>query len=82
MMVDTVQPEHRLVLVTGFPVVKVLSSSGEAIPTRLALVSSNLFSTLVTPEVVGDGLLPAIASLLSSTLKAPRPATLATCPGI
>ena len=68
-VVHAVQPQDRLVLVTGFPVVKVLSSSGEAIPARLALVSSNLFSTLVTPEVVGDGLLPAIASLLSSTLK-------------
>ena len=46
MVVDTVQPKHRLVLVTSFPVVEVLSSSGEAIPARLALVSGSILPTL------------------------------------
>ena len=45
-MVDTVQPQNRLVLVTSFPVVEVLSSSGEAIPARLALVSGSILPTL------------------------------------
>ena len=67
-MVDTVQPQNRLVLVTSFPVVEVLSSSGEAIPARLALVGGNLLPTLVAPEGVGDGLFPAVAPLLSSAL--------------
>ena len=31
MVVGTVQPKHRLVLVTSFPVVEVLSSSGNGI---------------------------------------------------
>ena len=71
MVVDTVQPQHRLVLVTSFPVVEVLSSSGVAIPARLALVGGDLLPTLVAPEGVGDGLFPAVATLLSSALEAP-----------
>ena len=46
MVVDAVEPQHRLVLVTSFPVVEVLSSSGVAIPARLALVSGSILPTL------------------------------------
>ena len=55
-VVDAVHPNYRLVLVTSFPVVKVLSSSAEAISTSLALGSSHLLSALVTLEGVGEGL--------------------------
>ena len=51
-MMDTVEPEHRLVFITGLEVVEVLLTSAESIPASLALVSCHLLPALITPEVV------------------------------
>ena len=82
MMMNGVEPKHRLLLITGCKAVQVLLPSAEGIPACLSFVGSDLLPTLITPEGVGDRLLPTIASLLSSTWKTSWSPTLLTSPRI
>ena len=78
----TVEPKHRFLLIAGCQAVKVLLTSTKCIPASLTLVSSDLLSAFITPKVICNGLEPTIAPLLSSTWKTFWPPTLLTSPWI
>jgi len=81
-MMYTVEPKHRLLLVAGCQAVKVLLTPTKCIPASLTLLSSNLFSTFITPKIVCYGLEPTIAPPLSSTWKTFWPPTFLFSPRI
>ena len=81
-MVNTVEPKHRLLLVAGCQAVKVLLTSTKCIPASLTLVSSDLLSTFITPKIICDGLEPTVAPLPSSTWETFWPPTFLFSPRI
>ena len=63
-MVHSMNPKHRIILISGRPLLQVLAPPGESIPARLALVGADLLAALLAEDVVGDALPPAVPSLI------------------
>ena len=69
MVMNTVEPKHRLFFIRSSQAVQVLLSSTESISTSLPFVGSDLLPTFITPEGVSHRFLPTISSPLSTTWK-------------
>ena len=75
-------PEHRIVFISGRPLLQVLAPLCESIPARLTLVSTDFSAALLAKDFIGDTLSPTIPSLLRLAGEAVWPLTLLTRPRI
>ena len=81
-MMQRMEPQHRICLISSYPLVKVFTSSRESISACLPFIGTDFLTTDLAENVICDTLPPAIPSFLRLTWKAFWPLTLLVCPGI